>query len=213
LFELHALIDSLKSRNTILFNTIDTLENKLKESEDLLKKFSSNNLKCMLCVHTDISNKSDLIIDDLSASTSHASDSELNSIVIKSVIVDTTCLYNSENSCLIDGAKPKSKESRTQGKFVPTCHYCGKIGHIRPNCYMLKSHWPWNKQIAPKKDNSVKPSSNKYVPPHRRHLSQEGKNFVLCKNSNFKIAELVKNHFSKPAITVVSQDTLGHTVI
>jgi hypothetical protein len=35
----HALIDSLKSDNTILFNTIDTLENKLKESEDPLKKF------------------------------------------------------------------------------------------------------------------------------------------------------------------------------
>jgi pyruvate/oxaloacetate carboxyltransferase len=34
----HALIDSLKSENTMLFDIIDTLENKLKESEDLLKK-------------------------------------------------------------------------------------------------------------------------------------------------------------------------------
>jgi len=76
------LIDSLKSENTLLFNTIDTLENKLKESEDLLKKFSSDNLKSMLCIHTYISNKPDLIIDDLSASTSHASDSELDSIVL-----------------------------------------------------------------------------------------------------------------------------------
>jgi hypothetical protein len=41
--------------------------------------------------------------------------------------------------------KPKAKESETQGKVVPTCHYCGKIGHIRPNCYLLKSHKPWNK--------------------------------------------------------------------
>jgi predicted nucleic acid-binding Zn-ribbon protein len=37
LSELHALIDSLKSTNTMLFNTIDTLEKKLKEFEDLLK--------------------------------------------------------------------------------------------------------------------------------------------------------------------------------
>jgi hypothetical protein len=44
-----------------------------------------------------ISNKLDLTIDDLSASTSHASDSESDSIVIKPVIVDTACL---ENSCL-----------------------------------------------------------------------------------------------------------------
>jgi hypothetical protein len=66
----------------MLFNIIDTLENKLKESKDLLKKFSNNNLKSMRCIHTYISNKPDLIIDDLSASTSHASDSELDSIVL-----------------------------------------------------------------------------------------------------------------------------------
>jgi len=37
LSESHVLIDSLKSENTMLFDIIDTLENKLKESEDLLK--------------------------------------------------------------------------------------------------------------------------------------------------------------------------------
>jgi len=69
----------------MLLNTIDALENKL-------EKLSSDNLKSMLCIHTDISNKPNLIIDDLSASTSHASNSELDSIVIKPVIVDTACL-------------------------------------------------------------------------------------------------------------------------
>jgi hypothetical protein len=38
LYESHALIDSLRYENTMLFDIIDTLENKLKESEDLLKK-------------------------------------------------------------------------------------------------------------------------------------------------------------------------------
>jgi hypothetical protein len=32
LSELHVLIDSLKSQNTMLFDTVDALENKLKES-------------------------------------------------------------------------------------------------------------------------------------------------------------------------------------
>jgi hypothetical protein len=76
LSESHALIDSLKSENTMLFNTIDTLENKLKESEDILNKFSSDNLKSMLCIYTDNSNKPRIIVDDLSVSTSHASDFE-----------------------------------------------------------------------------------------------------------------------------------------
>jgi hypothetical protein len=33
----------LKSKNPMLFDIIDTLENKLKDFEDLLKKFSSVN--------------------------------------------------------------------------------------------------------------------------------------------------------------------------
>jgi hypothetical protein len=65
----------------------------------------------MLCIQRDISNKPDLIVDDLNASTSHTSYFELDSIVIKHVIVDTVCLDNSENSCLNDCEKPKSKES------------------------------------------------------------------------------------------------------
>jgi hypothetical protein len=78
-----------------------------------LKKFSSDNLKGMLSIHTDISNKPNSIVDDLSASISHTSYSELNSIVIKYVIIDTACLDNVENSCLSNCVKLKSKESRT----------------------------------------------------------------------------------------------------
>jgi len=122
----------------MLLNTNNALENKL-------EKFSSDNLKSMLCIHTDISNQPDLIIDDLSTSTSHASNSESDSIVIKPVIVDTTCL---ENSCL------NNHDAK------------GKIGHIRPNCYFLKSHRPWIKQDAPTKGNVENSSSSKYVPLH-----------------------------------------------
>jgi hypothetical protein len=94
----------------------------------------------MLCIHTDISNNHDLIVNDLSTSTSHASDSELDSVEIKPVIVDAAC---SKNSCLNNCVKPNSKDSGTQCKFVSICHHCGKVGHIRPKCYLLKSHRPW----------------------------------------------------------------------
>jgi hypothetical protein len=148
LSESHVLIEFLKSENTMFFDTVDALKNKLKESEDLLKKFSSNNLKSMICIHINISNKPDLIVNDLSTSISHASDSELDSFDIKLVIEDTTYL---DISCLNNCVKPSSKDSRTQGKFVPICHHCGKIGHIRPKCYLLKSHRPWKKQEDSKK--------------------------------------------------------------
>jgi hypothetical protein len=89
----HALIDSLKFENTMLFDIIDTLENKLKESENLLKKFSSDNLKSMVCIHSDILNKPGLT-PDLSTSISHAA-----------------C---SKNCCLNNCVKPKSKYIGTQ---------------------------------------------------------------------------------------------------
>jgi len=88
LSESHALIDSLRSLNTMLFDIIDSHEKKL-------EKFSSDNLKSMLCIHFNISNKPDLVVDDLSAFTSHVADFELDSISIKLVIVDTACLDNS----------------------------------------------------------------------------------------------------------------------
>jgi hypothetical protein len=32
---------------------------------------------------------------------------------------------------------PRNKPSQ---KFIPTCHHCGKIGHIRPKCFQLNNH-------------------------------------------------------------------------
>jgi hypothetical protein len=188
LSESHALIDSLKSENTMLFDIINSLENKL-------EKFSSDNLKSMLCIHLDISNKPSLIVNDMRTSTSHAFDSELDSIDTKHVIVDTACL---ENSCLNNHVKPKSKESRTRSKFVHTFHNCGKIGHIRPNCYLLKSHRRWIKHDAPRKGKVEDSSSSKYVLPHRRHI--KGKDNVICKNANHIFVEKVKKHFNKRSL-------------
>jgi len=179
----------------MIFDTVDALENKLKESEDLLEKFSSNNLKSMFCIHTNISNKPDLIVNNLSTSTSHASDSELDSIDIKPVIEDTTCL---DKSCLTNHVMPNSKESGIQGKFIPKCHNCGKIGHIRPNCYLLKSYRPWIKQDALRKSEVEDSSSSKYVPPYRRHI--KGKGSIVCKNANHISAEKVKQHSNKRSL-------------
>lgn len=147
LSESRALIDSLKSKNTMLVETIKSLENKLKEYNKFLNKLSSDNLKNMLYVQKDVSNKPSVTNDDLSASSSHASNSEIKSLLVKPVKVEEVkvniaCLDNCENSCLNNCVKPKFNDhlgKQTQAKFVPTCHYCGIIGHIKPNCYLLKS--------------------------------------------------------------------------
>jgi len=43
--------------------------------------------------------------------------------------------------------------SRNRGKrykSIPTCHYCGIIGHTHPNCFQLRSQKPWDKKHAPR---------------------------------------------------------------
>jgi hypothetical protein len=172
-------------RSQFLFFTINELENKL-------EKFPRDILKSMLSIHSNISNKPDLTVDDLSTSTLHASDSEFDFIDIKPVIEDTTCL---DNSYLTNHVMPKSKESGIQGKFIPKCHNCGKIGHIRPNCYLLKSHKFWIKQDALRKSEVEDSSSSKYVPPHRRHI--KGKDNIVCENANHISAYKVKQYSNK----------------
>jgi hypothetical protein len=93
---------------------------------------------------------------------------------------------------------PKSKESGTQGKFVSTRHNCGKTGHIRPNCYLLKSHRPRIKQDALRKSEVEDSSSSKYVPPYRRHI--KGKGNVIGKNDNYNSTENVKKHSNKRSL-------------
>jgi hypothetical protein len=149
----------------------------------------------MLCIHTDISNKPDLIVNDLSTSTSHTSDSELDSIGIKPVIEDTTCL---DNSSLTNHVMPNSKELGIQGKVIPKYHNCGKIGHIRSNCYLLRFHRLWIKRDALRKSEVEDSSSSKYVPPHMRHI--KGKGNIICKNANHISAEKVKQHSNKRSL-------------
>jgi hypothetical protein len=214
LSESHVLIDSLKSENTMFFDIVDALENKLKELEDLLEKFSSNNLKTMLCIHTDNTNKPDLIVNDLSTSTSHASDSELDSVDIKPVIVDAAC---SENSCLNNCVKPNSKDSGTQGKFVPICHHCGKVGHIRPKCYLLKSHKPWKKQEDSKKGFIEKTFSTNMSRPIGGIYLKEVRTLLFVKMLILNLQNLSRSISAKEvslhAIIVVSLDTSGQTVL
>jgi hypothetical protein len=93
---------------------------------------------------------------------------------------------------------PKSKESGIQSKFIPKCHNCGKIGHVRPNCYLLKSHRPWIKQDALRKSEVEDSSSSKYIPLHSKHI--KGKGNIVCKNANHISVEKVKKHSNKRSL-------------
>ena len=55
---------------------------------------------------------------------------------------------------MVDLKESKPKEStlskdKMHGKPVWVCHFCGKFGHIRPNCYKLKAAKRANKPKVP----------------------------------------------------------------
>jgi hypothetical protein len=181
LSESHALVDSLKFENTVLVENNKLLENELKDSKELSNRLSNDNLKNLFCVQKHVSDKPSMIVDNLGASTSHASNFEkkkslfVKHVQIEEVKANIVCLDKGKNYCVNNYVKPKSKAhlwKQTEAKFVPTCHYCGIVRHIRPNCCKLKSQRPWNKNDASKKEKDVVVSSvSKYVPPHRRKHS------------------------------------------
>ena len=64
----------------------------------------------------------------------------------------------------VEVSKPMSKTPPRKNKnseFVPTCHHCHIVGHIRPNCPKLRSL-----------------STSKVTPPSRKHSSS--KNTHVC---------------------------------
>ena len=61
-------------------------------------------------------------------------------------------------------------------KFVPTCHHCGVIGHIRPQCYKLKREQNHVARSLPKK-----PSEPKHIICH--HCGAFGHLRHLCSKS------------------------------
>jgi hypothetical protein len=114
----------------------------------------------LFCVQKHVSDKACLIVDNLGASTLHASNSEGKTLFVKPVKVEevkTNIVYldRGKHSYMNNCVKPKSKVhlgKQTQAKFVPTCQNCGMVGLIKPNCCQLKSQRPWNKKDAPKKE-------------------------------------------------------------
>lgn len=136
----------------MLIDKLKSLENELKESKDHLKKFSSDKLEKMLFGQKHYSDKSGLGFDKFGASSSSSSHiaSSSKPMFVKPMTVEeveaiVVYFEKGKGVCLNDCVKPKSKtpsKKQTQGKLVPTCHYCGIVGHTRPNCFQLRSQKP-----------------------------------------------------------------------
>ena len=69
-------------------------------------------------------------------------------------------------------------------KFVPTCHHCGVIGHIRPQCSMLKKEQNHGARSLPKKPSGafghLRPHCSKFQALKRIKRKEKLKLFRRC---------------------------------
>jgi hypothetical protein len=43
-------------------------------------------------------------------------------------------------------------KGKGDNQSIPTCHHYGIVGHIRPNCFQIRSQKPWKKTLILRKD-------------------------------------------------------------
>jgi len=81
-------------------------------------------------------------------------------------------------------------------KSIPTCHYCGIIGHTRPNCFQLRSQKPWDKKYVLRDNEPGIRNQINNLCDQVKIISEKLENPTLFKK-NFVMAKKEKNVSNK----------------
>jgi hypothetical protein len=89
-----------------------------------------------------------------------------------------------------------SKNRGKRYKSIPTCHYCGIIGHIHPNCFQLRSQKPWDKKhVLRDNEPGIRNQVNNLC-DQIKLISEKLENLTLFEK-NFVISKMEKNSSNK----------------
>ncbi|NCG69203.1 hypothetical protein GWJ21_15225, partial [Bacillus coagulans] len=153
-FDANDLLNNVKSENMLLLDKVRTLEHDLS-----VARSASSKLDHMLNVQKYPSDKAGLgyvesIFDSGPHSTVFVPSSSSSEPLVSEVVSETIKPPVSEVVKPVEVSPPKKirvdlRESKPKeptkpkdkmhGKPAWVCHYCGKSGHIRPNCYKLQA--------------------------------------------------------------------------
>ena len=143
LFDANELLNNVKTENMLLLDKVKLLELDLS-----IARSASSKLDQMLSIQKSPFDKSGLsFVESISVSASHSTNfvplsssepsvSEVVSETVKPIEVSPS------RKIRVNLKESKPKEStlskdKMHGKLAWVCHFCGKSGHIRPNCYKL----------------------------------------------------------------------------
>ena len=151
LFDANELLNNVKTENILLLDKVKYLELDLS-----VARSTSSKLDQMLSVQKSPFDKSGLgFVESISVSTPHSInfvpsfsfEPSMNEVVSETVKLPVSEVVkpievSPSRKIRFDLKESKPKEStlfkdKMHDKSVWVCHFCGKSGHIRPNCYKL----------------------------------------------------------------------------
>ena len=163
LFDANELLNTVKTENMLLLDKVKSLELDLS-----VARSASSKLDQLLSVQKSRSDKSGLGFVEkifvfaphsthfIPSSSSEPSVSEAVSDTVKPPVSEVVkpIEISPSRKIRVDLKESKLKEStfskdKMHGKPAWVCHFCGKSGHIRPNCYKLHAAKRANKLKVP----------------------------------------------------------------
>ena len=160
LFDATELLNNVKTENMILLEKVKNLEHELSVAREQIDRPASSKLDHMLNVQKSLFNKigSDFV-ESISVSAPHStkfvpsssSEPPVSEVVKPTMSKAKSVEVTPPKKIKVDLHKSKPKapnppKGKTHDKPAWVCHFCGKSGHIRPNCYKLQAAKRANKR-------------------------------------------------------------------
>ena len=155
LFDINELIDKVKTENMLLLDKVKNLELELSVTREQTNWPASSKLEHMLSIQKSSLDKTGLgFADSISMSETHSTNFVSSSEPPKSEIVKPIEVTQPPRKIMVDlkESKPKNltlPKDKLHDRSLWICHFYGKTGHIRPNCFKLQAKKRANKPKVP----------------------------------------------------------------
>ena len=144
LFDANELLDKVKTENMLLLDKVKNLKHELSITREQTNRTTSSKLEHMLSIQKSPLDKIGLgFADNISVSETHFTNFISSPKPPKSEIVKLVEV-TPPRKIMVDLKESKPKNStlskdKLHDRPLWVCHFCGKTGHICPNCFKLQA--------------------------------------------------------------------------
>ena len=144
LFEANELLDKVKTKNMLLLDKVKNLEFELSFAREQSNRTTSSKLEHMLSIQKSPLDKTGLgFVDSITISKTHSTNFVSSSKPSVSEIVKPAEVTPPRKIRVdLKESKPKTPnlpKDKVHDRPAWVCHFCGKSGHIHPNCFKLQA--------------------------------------------------------------------------